>query len=155
ELNVTSVMWLNKRFLDVFGGSRSDLKMSEETTKLVFMNVSSRAAIAPYPTLSQYCTAKAAREMHFRVLAVEQSTSNNVQVFSYAPGSMDTDMQQTMRESPFMAPELVKWFEEMKQQGTFVPTQQSSHRAVVAATTGEFESGILVTFDDLNYIDNL
>ncbi|KAK1943088.1 Sepiapterin reductase [Phytophthora citrophthora] len=70
ELNVVSVMWLNKRLLDVFGASRGQVtkstmsQVSDGVTKLVIVNISSRSAIAPYPTLSQYCTAKAAREMH-------------------------------------------------------------------------------------------
>ncbi|KAG6969819.1 hypothetical protein JG688_00005152 [Phytophthora aleatoria] len=155
ELNVTSVMWLNKRFLDVFGASRSEmtkLSASDDTTKLVFFHVSSRSAIAPYPTLSQYCTAKAAREMHFHVLAAEQERCHKVRVFSYSPGTMDTEMQQTMRESPLMAPELTKWFVEMKEKGTLIPTQQSSHRGVVVTVSGDFESGKHVTFDDLNNV---
>ncbi|KAG2777718.1 hypothetical protein PC129_g12218 [Phytophthora cactorum] len=155
ELNVTSVMWLNKRFLDVFGASRSEmtkLSASDDTTKLVFFHVSSRSAIAPYPTLSQYCTAKAAREMHFRVLAAEQERCHKARVFSYSPGAMDTEMQQTMRESPLMAPELTKWFVKMKEKGTLVPTQQSSHRGVVVAVSGDFESGKHVTFDDLKNV---
>ncbi|KAG1695410.1 hypothetical protein DVH05_020448 [Phytophthora capsici] len=159
ELNVTSVMWLNKRFLDVFGASRREVtnatktQVSDDVTKLVIVNVSSRSAIAPYSTLSQYCTAKAAREMHFRVVASEQSGCNKVKVLSYSPGAMDTEMQRTMRESPLMAPELTKWFVEMKEQGTLVPTQQSSHRGVVVAVNGDFESGKHVTFADLDYVD--
>ncbi|KAL3657150.1 hypothetical protein V7S43_017944 [Phytophthora oleae] len=158
ELNVTSVMWLNKRFLDVFGASRREVtkpamsQVLHGETKLVIVNVSSRSAIAPYPTLSQYCTAKAAREMHFRVLAAEQSGCNKVKVLSYSPGAMDTEMQRTMRESPLMAPELTKWFVEMKEQGTLVPTQQSSHRGVVVAVNGDFESGKHVTFADFNCV---
>ncbi|GMG17239.1 unnamed protein product [Phytophthora fragariaefolia] len=162
ELNVTSVMWVNKRFLDVFGASRREVSASrpplraevaDGLTALVIINVSSRSAIAPYPTLSQYCTAKAAREMHFRVLALEQNGGNKVTVLSYSPGAMDTDMQKVMRESPFMAPQLAKWFVEMKEQGTLVPTQQSSRRAVVAAISGDVASGTYVTFDELSYVD--
>ncbi|KAG7384461.1 hypothetical protein PHYPSEUDO_002576 [Phytophthora pseudosyringae] len=162
ELNVMSVVWLNKRFLDVFGAPRSEVAKlsasataSDGSTRLVLVNVSSRSAIAPYPTLGQYCTAKAAREMHFRVLAAEQAGCNKVRVFSYSPGAMDTEMQQTMRESPLLAPELANWFVEMKEQGTLVPTQQSSRRGVLVAVHGDFESGKHVTFDDLKYVDEL
>ncbi|KAG6612241.1 sepiapterin reductase [Phytophthora cinnamomi] len=176
ELNVTSVMWLNKRFLDVFGASRREVSAATTTTTtwpsslsqavadglttaLVIVNVSSRSAIAPYPTLSQYCTAKAAREMHFRVLALEQGgcncncNCNEVAVLSYSPGAMDTDMQKTMRESPLMAPQLAKWFMKMKEQGTLVPPAQSSRRGVVVAISGDFESGKYVTFDELSFVD--
>ncbi|KAI9910343.1 hypothetical protein PsorP6_011159 [Peronosclerospora sorghi] len=161
ELNVTSVMWLNKRFLDVFGASRGEIfsatanqaQGSNNTTKLIVVNVSSRAAIAPYKTFNLYCTAKAAREMHFRVLALEQACCNKVRVLSYSPGAMDTDIQQTVRESPLMAPELKQWFVEMKEEGTLVPTEKSSRRVVIVTINEDFESGKHITFDDLSYVD--
>jgi sepiapterin reductase len=157
ELNVNSVLWMNKRFLDAFGASHSEIytpsRRQTATCVLVLVNVSSRSAIAPYLTLNLYYTAKAAREMHFRVLAAEQSSCNKVRVLSYSPGAMDTEMQKTMRESPRMAPELATWFVEMKEQGTLVPTAKSSHRLVVTAVNGGFESGKHVTFDDLNHVD--
>lgn len=156
ELNLTSVVWINKRFLDVYGASRHELSGNQEateSTKLVIVNVSSRSAIAPYQTLGLYCTAKAAREMHFRVLATEQPISK-VTVLSYSPGAMDTNMQQTMRSSPLMAPNLSEWFNAMKDQGTLVSTSQSSRRAVVAAITGDFESGRYITFEDLDHLDD-
>ncbi|EEY64479.1 uncharacterized protein PITG_15704 [Phytophthora infestans T30-4] len=119
ELNVTSVMWLNKRFLD---------------SEVDYLQRVVESAIAPYSTLSQYCTAKAARKMHFRVLATEQAACNKVRVFSYAPGAMDTEMQQSMRESPLWAPELTHWFVKMKEEGTLIPIQQSSQRALSTET---------------------
>ncbi|KAF4040252.1 short chain dehydrogenase [Phytophthora infestans] len=136
ELNVTSVMWLNKRFLD---------------SEVDYLQRVVESAIAPYSTLSQYCTAKAAREMHFRVLATEQAACNKVRVFSYAPGAMDTEMQQSMRESPLWAPELTHWFVKMKEEGALIPIQQSSQRAVVVAVNGDFESGKYVSFERARY----
>ncbi|RLN91780.1 hypothetical protein BBJ28_00004809 [Nothophytophthora sp. Chile5] len=160
ELNVTSVLWLTKRFLDEFGASREQDRLStaspdgnagpkETTTQLLVMNVSSRSAIAPYQTLGMYCTVKAAREMHFRVLAAEQAMSNKVRVLSYSPGAMDTDMQQTMRESSHLVPALSKWFMEMKTEGTLVPTATSSRLGVLLAISNDFETGRYVTYQEL------
>ncbi|GMF11580.1 unnamed protein product [Phytophthora lilii] len=100
ELNVTSAMWLNKRFLDVFGASRSEM-----------------------------ASAKVSQEV------------------------ADGTTTLTMRESPLMAPKLAKWFVEMKEHGTLVPTSKSSRRGVVVAVSGDFDSGRHVTFDELNYVD--
>lgn len=47
------------------------------------VNVSSTFALRPLPSWVLYCTAKAAREMMFRVLAEEQP---HVKVLSYSPG---------------------------------------------------------------------
>ncbi|XP_026198822.1 sepiapterin reductase b [Anabas testudineus] len=55
------------------------------------VNVSSLFALQAMPSWVLYCTAKAAREMMFRVLAEEEP---NIKVLSYSPGPMDTEMQQ-------------------------------------------------------------
>ncbi|KAK5871023.1 hypothetical protein PBY51_003926 [Eleginops maclovinus] len=54
------------------------------------VNLSSTLALQALPSWVLYCTAKAARNMMFSVLAKEQQ---NVKVLSYSPGPMDTDMQ--------------------------------------------------------------
>ncbi|KAJ4942093.1 hypothetical protein JOQ06_011962 [Pogonophryne albipinna] len=52
--------------------------------------LSSMFALQALPSWVLYCTAKAARNMMFSVLAKEQQ---HVKVLSYSPGPMDTDMQ--------------------------------------------------------------
>eukprot|EP00644_Phytophthora_capsici_P009068 jgi/Phyca11/504202/fgenesh2_kg.PHYCAscaffold_6_\ len=153
ELNVTSVLWMNKRFLDVFGASRDELLASgvtEKQTQLVIVNVTSLCGIEPFKTHMMYCTGKAAREMHHRVIATEQAPSGKVRVLQYSPGPMDTDMQKTIRECPRVDPELRKQFEDMKVQGTLIPPAQSSERGVKLAITGEYESGAHVDYYDLD-----
>ncbi|KAK1942970.1 Sepiapterin reductase [Phytophthora citrophthora] len=155
ELNVTSVLWMNKRFLDAFGASRDELLASvatekQQQTQLVIVNVTSLCGIEPFKTHMMYCTGKAAREMHHRVIATEQAASGKVRVLQYSPGPMDTDMQKTIRESPRVDPELRKQFEDMKAQGTLIPPAQSSGRGVKLAVSGEYKTGAHVDYYDLD-----
>ncbi|ETL93038.1 sepiapterin reductase [Phytophthora nicotianae] len=155
ELNVTSVLWLNKQFLDMFGASRDELlapaaSSNEKHTQLVIVNVTSLCGIEPFKTHMLYCTGKAAREMHHRVIATEQAVVGKVRVLQYSPGPMDTDMQKTLRETPQLDPELRKQFADMKAQGTLIPPAQSSERGVKLAISGDYETGAHVDFYDLD-----
>ena len=62
--------------------------------KLV-VNISSGAAKRPIEGWSAYCSAKAGLDMATRTLALEQSRETNpVRVLSFAPGIVDTRMQE-------------------------------------------------------------
>ncbi|OWY97605.1 Sepiapterin reductase [Phytophthora megakarya] len=155
ELNVTSVLWLNKRFLDAYGASRDELlnptaKTDTNQTQLVILNITSLCGIEPFKTHMLYCSGKAAREMHHRVIATEQAVAGKTRVLQYSPGPMDTDMQKTIRESPRVDPELRQQFEDMKTQGTLIPPAQSSERGVKLAINGEYETGAHVDYYDLD-----
>ncbi|CAI5706053.1 hypothetical protein KXD40_009652 [Peronospora effusa] len=153
ELNVTSVIWLNKRFLDVFGASREELvalngSTSRKQTQLVIVNITSLCGIEPFKTHMMYCAGKAAREMHHRVIATEQAAVGKVRVLQYSPGPMDTDMQKMIRESSLVDPELRKQFADMKANGTLVLPAQSSERGVTLAISEDFETGAHVDYYD-------
>ncbi|KAG2516526.1 hypothetical protein JM18_007542 [Phytophthora kernoviae] len=158
ELNVTSVLWLNKRFLDVFGASREEISAAAaaaapakaQITELVIVNITSLCGIEPFKTHMMYCTGKAAREMNHRVIATEQALVGKVRVLSYSPGPMDTDMQKTIRDSPLVSPDLRKQFADMKAQGTLIPPAVSSLRGVKLALSGEYENGAHVDYYDLD-----
>ncbi|KAJ0404819.1 hypothetical protein ATCC90586_000893 [Pythium insidiosum] len=146
EFNVTSVMWLNKRFLDVYGLEASP------STELCIVNVTSLCGIEPFRTHGWYCTSKAAREMHHRVLASEYDGSNGrrlVRVLSYSPGPMDTAMQTTLRSSSRVHPEYVAMFSKLKEEGTLLAPHASSRRGVRLALSGAFQSGAHVDYYDL------
>lgn len=154
ELNVTSVMWLNNRFLRVFGASRDELRrpdavVNDNQTQLVIVNITSLCGIEPFKTHMLYCTGKAAREMHHRVIATEQAAANKVRVLQYSPGPMDTNMQETIRESPHVDPELRAKFKEMKARGTLISAPQSSIRGVKLAIDGNHTTGVHIDYYDL------
>lgn len=122
----------------------------DEKTQLVIVNITSLCGIEPFKTHMMYCSGKAAREMHHRVIATEQQVVDKVRVLQYSPGPMDTDMQKTIRESPCVDPELRKQFEDMKAQGTLIPPAQSSQRGVKLAISGDYETGAHVDYYDLD-----
>jgi sepiapterin reductase len=108
ELNLTHMCFLNARLLAAF---------KETPTRLVLVNVSSNVAVTPFGGCGLYCTGKAAREMHFRVIAEEtKKDENRVRVLNYWPGALDTQMQDELRESPAFPDEIHAVFVGFKEQ---------------------------------------
>jgi NAD(P)-dependent dehydrogenase (short-subunit alcohol dehydrogenase family) len=62
------------------------------------VNVSSGAAHRPLEGWSAYCTGKAGLAMLTRAVALENGEAG-IRVFGFAPGTIDTDMQVTIRAS--------------------------------------------------------
>jgi NAD(P)-dependent dehydrogenase (short-subunit alcohol dehydrogenase family) len=62
------------------------------------INISSGAAHRPLPGWSAYCAAKAGLAMLTRSLAADYSEAG-IRVFGFAPGLVDTEMQETIRAS--------------------------------------------------------
>jgi NAD(P)-dependent dehydrogenase (short-subunit alcohol dehydrogenase family) len=62
------------------------------------VNISSGAAHRPLEGWSAYCTGKAALAMLTRAVALEHA-ADGIRVFGFAPGTIDTDMQVTIRAS--------------------------------------------------------
>jgi NAD(P)-dependent dehydrogenase (short-subunit alcohol dehydrogenase family) len=64
----------------------------------VIVNVSSGAAHAPREGWSAYCAGKAGMAMLTRSIALE-IPAEDVRVYGFAPGTVDTEMQATIRDS--------------------------------------------------------
>jgi NAD(P)-dependent dehydrogenase (short-subunit alcohol dehydrogenase family) len=86
-LNVAMPLWLI--------GLLARLKAAG--TPLRVVNVSSGAAHRAVPGLSAYCASKAALRMAGMVAAAEL---DDVAIYSYEPGVVDTEMQRAAREMP-------------------------------------------------------
>ena len=64
------------------------------------VNISSGAAKNPYHGWSHYCSTKAGLDMFTRCLSLEQQKSKfPVEVFSFSPGPLDTQMQDEIRDT--------------------------------------------------------
>jgi benzil reductase ((S)-benzoin forming) len=71
----------------------------EHKAERMIVNTSSGAAQHTIPSWSTYCATKAGLEMFARVVEDEQQDFNNpVKVYSIAPGVVDTEMQDEIRE---------------------------------------------------------
>lgn len=120
NVNLTSAMLITDRFVR---------ETETWTMPRKILNLSSGAAQHTVEGWSAYCAAKAGLEMFSRCLVDEQRQQKNpVKVVSFAPGVVNTEMQQEIRNaSPENFPELAR-FVDMKESGRlleadFVATQ--------------------------------
>ncbi|CAK4337554.1 unnamed protein product [Aphanomyces euteiches] len=122
ELNVNSVLWFNKRFLEAYGQASSG-------EAAYMLNVSSLNAIEPFATCGLYCVFKAARDMHFRVVAIEEP---NVKTLNYAPGPMETEMNNALRTGPSTDASLQTMFQKLHAEvsipGTSLPGEKRQQK---------------------------
>ncbi|RDC64493.1 SDR family NAD(P)-dependent oxidoreductase [Adhaeribacter pallidiroseus] len=83
-----------------------------ETCPKIILNISSGAGKKPVDGWSAYCASKAALDMlSLTVQQEQQLLGNNVRVFAFSPGVVDTAMQEHLREvdaSQFSAAERFK-----------------------------------------------
>ena len=86
QMNVTSCLILTNMLMTYYDQSML------QTAKLFIINMSTIAAIKPYPSWSLYCTMKAAKEMFFNTLALEREQDNTFKILNYAPGPVDTNV---------------------------------------------------------------
>jgi benzil reductase ((S)-benzoin forming) len=117
--------------------------------KLV-VNLSSGAAKRPIDGWSAYCSAKAGLEMATRALALEQvSQTHPIRTLAFAPGIVDTGMQEEIRSA---APEdfsQVKQFIAFKEEGKLASATAVADLLVRYLEEDAFESGASVDFRDL------
>ncbi|XP_061674190.1 sepiapterin reductase b [Syngnathoides biaculeatus] len=124
-LNVSSALALTAGVLRAFR-PRAGLRWS-------VVNCSSALALRPLPSRVPYCTAKAAREMMFRVLAAENP---NVKVLNYSPGPMDTEMQEQIQKLTGI-------------QNHLYPCQESASKLLSVLLKDDFATGSHLDFFDL------
>ncbi|XP_015282913.1 PREDICTED: sepiapterin reductase [Gekko japonicus] len=137
NLNVTSALCLTASILKAFP--------AEPGLCRTVVNISSLCALKPFKSWALYCTGKAARDMMFQVLAAEEP---DVRVLNYAPGPLDTDMQELARTQSGDL-ELREQFLRMKQQGQLLDCDVSSQKLLKLLLEDTFESGAHVDFYDV------
>uniref|UniRef100_A0A8C3HJ97 Sepiapterin reductase n=1 Tax=Chrysemys picta bellii TaxID=8478 RepID=A0A8C3HJ97_CHRPI len=99
----------------------------------------------PFKSWTLYCTGKASRDMMFQVLALENP---GVRVLSYAPGHLDTEMQQLARTKS-ADPEMREQFLRMKQSGQLLDCSVSAQKLVTLLLQDTFASGAHIDFYEL------
>ena len=106
-LNVVAPMTLSSHFIKMSMGI---------AVPKVIVNISSGAAQRPVWGWSTYCSTKAAIDMFTRVTALEQEDRENpVKVLAFAPGIVDTPMQEKIRNTSH---------EEFRDRDTFISYKQ-------------------------------
>lgn len=144
DLNVTSGCWITNSFLNFVRASVND--------SAVVVNVSSLWAVQPCKTVSQYCTAKAARDMFHKTLAleVEDKALNgvNVKVLNYAPGPCDTSMQSDIRESDTVDKGVKEFCINSKAESTLVEPMDSAEKLAMLVFENKYCNGDHIDFFD-------
>jgi benzil reductase ((S)-benzoin forming) len=109
------------------------------------INISSGAAGRPIWGWSAYCTAKAAIEMYTRTAAEEQKDREYpVRIFAFAPGIVDTPMQEKIRNTPL---ELFKDrdnFIEYQEKGNLLDPFHAARKVISLSKEQARENGALV-----------
>lgn len=80
------------------------------------VNISSGAALRPIPAWASYCSSKAALDMYSKTLLLEElELGRSIEVYSLAPGVVDTAMQSKIRSSNVSTFSSVQSFIELKE----------------------------------------
>lgn len=130
RLNLASVIVLNSLFLKLFSNN----------LQRTVVNISSLCGVVPCSSLSLYCSGKAARDMFFKVLAVEEP---NLRVLNYAPGPVETAMRNQIIDDAWDTT-LVDMFK----QGPVLDPETTAKRLIHLLIEDRFKSG-----DHIDYFD--
>ncbi len=136
-LNVTSVMALTAAFLQRtadFGAERR------------ILNISSGAGRNAMPGWGVYCATKAALDRYSEVLAAEQHPQTRI--VSLAPGVIDTNMQQTIRDSDRTDFPNVEKFRSLHAQGQLSSAADTAARILTYLNREDFGATVL---DDIRH----
>jgi len=150
DFNVTSSLWISSQFA----------KVTSHVPLVRIVNISSLCAIDAFPTMSLYCSGKAARDMFHAVLAKEQkaqvdeegATSSKpaqFKVLNYAPGACGTAMTDTLADSADLDDGLHKFFNTSRDEKQFVRPDDTAAKLVGLLMKDEFESGSHIDYWDV------
>lgn len=149
DFNITSSLWISSQFA----------KATSHVPLVRIVNISSLCAIDPFPTMSLYCTGKAARDMFHAVLAKEQKTqtdedatpSKSIQfkVLNYAPGACASEMTDTLADSPNLDDGLHKFFSTSRDKNQLVKPDDTAAKLVGLLMKDEFQTGAHVDYWDV------
>jgi NAD(P)-dependent dehydrogenase (short-subunit alcohol dehydrogenase family) len=101
------------------------VRKSRSEAALRIVNVSTGAAVDPFPGLATYASSKAALRMSGRVLATELEAGGRPDacVLSYDPGIVDTAMQAAVRASSAETVPAVEFFRQVAADGRLTPPE--------------------------------
>ncbi|CAO3613185.1 unnamed protein product [Mucor hiemalis] len=112
---------------------------------MTIVNISSLLAVEAFPNWALYATGKSARDMLLKVVAKEEP---RIQTLSYAPGPLDNEMQQHVRET-LADPEQNILYSKMANEGNLVKMEDSATKLYELLEKNEFTSGSHIDFYDI------
>lgn len=106
------------------------LRTAQPQASVRIVNVSSGAAVDPFPGLGAYGMTKAALRLGGMVLAAEldaragEGPARDATIWSYEPGVVDTPMQTAVRTSTADTVPIVGVFQQLKAEGKLIPPEK-------------------------------
>jgi sepiapterin reductase len=147
HLNITAPCVLISEFVRHF-------KASGTEARACVVNTSSLWAVEPAPSFSWYSSSKSAVKMFIEVAAEENKHSPNIRFLNYAPGPLEGDMQQTIREHPLVDASIRAGCRSLLDRGQLVPPHVSALKCIRLAIEEAVPSGDHVDFyDQIDGID--
>jgi len=120
NINLTAVAVLTNKFIKAY---------ITYTAEKIILNITSGAAHHIYDGWSAYCTTKAGMDMFTRVIDKEQQlTKSNIKIMAVAPGIIETQMQEQIRNADESCFSAKHDFIEYHQQGMLKPVSQSARQ---------------------------
>ncbi|NXJ18060.1 SPRE reductase, partial [Dicrurus megarhynchus] len=137
SFNISSALCLTSTALRAFG--------ARPGCSRTVVNISSLCAREPFRSWALYCAGKAARDMLFQVLALEEP---ELRVLNYAPGPLDTDMQLLARTKTG-DPGMRQHFQRLQENGQLIESSVSAQKLLQLLQEDSFPSGAHVDFYDI------
>lgn len=113
------------------------------------LNMSTGAAKNPVDAWSSYCTSKAGLDMYVRCLALEgEGKENPVKVVGFAPGVVNTEMQEEIRETDPTDFKEVDRFKDYHKKGDLLSPDQVAEKILELIHSDDFGSEPLISLRD-------
>lgn len=136
DLNLFSMILLNTAFIK---------NLKSVIPQLMIVNISSICGKVPFLNFAMYGSGKAAREIFFKVLAIEEQ---NIIVLNYSPGPVDTEMFNSVIEKA-QSEEVKQNFKKTKETSVLTTTE-TVNKLLNIIEKGDFKSG-----DTIDYYERL
>lgn len=135
SLNLSSTIALNSAFLE----------FAKEVDDKVIVHVTSICGIKPFKNMGLYGAGKAARDMFFQVLALEEP---KLQVLGWSPGPLEgTEMSVKVRTETGDAATR-EMFEQLFKTNSYVRCDDSANKMIETLVKNDFASGAHVDYFD-------
>ncbi|KAG2226396.1 hypothetical protein INT45_000564 [Circinella minor] len=146
DMNIASYITLISGFIRLFHPKVEKDTIQPIPPQLSLVNISSLLAVEPFSNWGLYATGKSARDMLLRIVAKEED-EESVRTLSYAPGPLDNEMQQHVRET-LGDLDQKKLYTEMANEKKLVSMEASANKLVELLHGNTFDSGAHIDFFD-------
>lgn len=124
-------------------------RLREYRCKKRIINISSGAGKNPYDGWSCYCSTKSAVDMFTRCVAIEQEKEAfPVEILSFAPGVLDTAMQNKIRQTSMAQFSQLEKFIDLKESGKLFSVDFAADKIIELLEDDQFIQGGVIDIRD-------